>query len=435
MAQKTAEAEAKDQHTQRDHIDDDEVTELQSPASFYEKVREQAERFASTRLGQLVIERVDRGLKLIEDTTKWSLPQDKNSSAVVLERPLPWAPFLLLIILLRLVRIWLSVGALMIGDGPVAPTDMIYFIQTRRHKLRAIRVHGLRVMRNRQQEMSPGKSFTQKLSLWFNRAICRPGVQRENSGRAFNMHSSDQQPANQSVTKRSLEDESNEDDNLTIDEMLAKYANQNSEDDSDFVPSEEKDSGSSSSNTSDGDSDSHTSELMTSSEEQQLVENRDKILAEMSNKENPEKPITVNGSNGSSEQAELVPAAHLRASKVKAEQWKSSPGHLSAALMKTQMYNNITAAGSPNNFNSSLGTQALLKSAAINAAPSATVHSTPNSELDEIHSAGSETEEAARQSIYQADQQDTHPAGKPFKQQQQRQFNHSHQRFRGRNRR
>lgn len=103
---------------------------------------------------------------------------DKNSSNVVLERPLPWVPFLLLIILLRLARIWLSVGALMIGNGPVSPRDTIYFIQTRRRKLRAIRLHGLRVMRDRQTAASSlaGKSFTQKVSQWMSRAICRPGV-------------------------------------------------------------------------------------------------------------------------------------------------------------------------------------------------------------------------------------------------------------------
>lgn len=71
------ETEVKDQNTQRDHIGDDEVSELQRPPSFYQKVREQAERFACTRFGQFAIERADRGLKLIEDTTKWSLPQGK----------------------------------------------------------------------------------------------------------------------------------------------------------------------------------------------------------------------------------------------------------------------------------------------------------------------------------------------------------------------
>lgn len=114
----------------------------------------------------------------------------------MLERPLPWLPFLLLIVLLRLARIWLSLGALLIGNGPVSPRDTIYFIQTRRRKLRAVRLHGLRVMRHRQQESSSlaGKGFTQQLSQWLSRAICRPGVhhsepQEVRRPRLYSLHS------------------------------------------------------------------------------------------------------------------------------------------------------------------------------------------------------------------------------------------------------
>ncbi|XP_064543953.1 putative uncharacterized protein DDB_G0288537 isoform X2 [Drosophila montana] len=449
MAQKT-EMQAKDHHTQHDLIGDDEVSELQRPPSFYQKVREQAERFASTRLGQFVIERADRALKLIEDTTKWSLPQDKNSSAVVLERPLPWASFLLLIVLLRLARIWVSLGALMIGNGPVSPTDMIYFIQTRRRKLRAIRVHGLRVMRHRQQESSSWTdcSYTQKLSQWLSRAICRPGVQRANSGRVLNLREVDTpQQGNQlnhSVAKRPRDEDSNPDHNLTIDEMLAKYANENSEDDSDFVPNpEDETSATSSSSSSESDSASHSSEQISSNEEQANAEqHKENIKPNKTSQNHVEKPkdhqakaATVNGSTDK-EQMDVAAIA------AKQEQWKSSPGHLSAAMMNTHLYNNTAAAGSPNNYNSCFANQPLLRNAIISAAPT---HSTPNSELEEIHSAGSELEEATRQCIslaHSVEQQDTPPIAKPFKQQQQqqqqqqqRQFNHPHQRFRGRNRR
>lgn len=58
--------------------------------------------------------------------------------------------------------------------------------------------------------------------------------------------------------KRPREEDTNAeaDHNLTIDQMLAKYANENSEDDSDFVPNlEEEDTSGSSSNSSDESSD------------------------------------------------------------------------------------------------------------------------------------------------------------------------------------
>ncbi|KAL7737239.1 hypothetical protein ACLKA6_005418 [Drosophila palustris] len=370
MAQVT-ETGVKDQNTQRDHIGDDEVSELQkSPLSFYQKVREQAERFACTRFGQFAIERADRGLELIENTTKWSLPQDKNSSAVVLERPLPWVPFLLLIIVLRLARIWLSLGALMIGNGPVSPADMIYFIQTRRRKLRAIRVHGLRVMRLRQQEAtsSGAKSFIQQLSQWLSRAICRPGVQRANSGRV--QFSAQQQPNHQvqSVSKRSRDEDAAVEHNLTIDEMLNKYANENSEDDSDFVPNAEDESESSCSDSSN--SNSNSSDDFSSNEEEENVEkyksnngvqhnksesqldkdkNKDKTKEKEKEKdqEKPTKTTTTttttksNGSNDKKPPTETEVAHRVDA--VKEEEWKSTPGHMSAAL-KTSLYNNTAAA-------------------------------------------------------------------------------------------
>ncbi|KAL7737238.1 hypothetical protein ACLKA6_005418 [Drosophila palustris] len=476
MAQVT-ETGVKDQNTQRDHIGDDEVSELQkSPLSFYQKVREQAERFACTRFGQFAIERADRGLELIENTTKWSLPQDKNSSAVVLERPLPWVPFLLLIIVLRLARIWLSLGALMIGNGPVSPADMIYFIQTRRRKLRAIRVHGLRVMRLRQQEAtsSGAKSFIQQLSQWLSRAICRPGVQRANSGRV--QFSAQQQPNHQvqSVSKRSRDEDAAVEHNLTIDEMLNKYANENSEDDSDFVPNAEDESESSCSDSSN--SNSNSSDDFSSNEEEENVEkyksnngvqhnksesqldkdkNKDKTKEKEKEKdqEKPTKTTTTttttksNGSNDKKPPTETEVAHRVDA--VKEEEWKSTPGHMSAAL-KTSLYNNTAAAGSPNNFNSCFSPMSPLHNATIN---SVTTHSTPHSELEEEHSAASDLEEATRLSISLAHQgvyldtppqahsqkqpqQSQQPQPQPHQQQQQRQFNHqSHQRFRGRNRR
>lgn len=70
------ETQAKDQQQlEQDHIGNAEISELPSQSGFYGRVRELAERFASTRLGQFAIVRADRALKLLEDTTKWSLPQ------------------------------------------------------------------------------------------------------------------------------------------------------------------------------------------------------------------------------------------------------------------------------------------------------------------------------------------------------------------------
>ncbi|XP_023033068.1 RNA polymerase II degradation factor 1 isoform X2 [Drosophila willistoni] len=355
MAQATGTFGAKDHQQQHEHnIGDDEVSELHKSRNFYDKVREQAERFASTRLGQFVIARGDRALRMIEITAKWSLPQEKN--AAPLERPLPWMAFLMLIILLRVTRMWLSMGALMIGNGPVSPTDMIYFIQTRRRKLRAIRLHGLKVMRQREQELQygAGKGLTYKISQWLSRAICRPGVQRANSGRLFTVNSNSLE---QNVSKRPREEESQTeaDHNLTIDEMLAKYANVNSEDDSDFVPNAAGESSDDSSEESSDNSKSNPSSSSSEEETDVVDDMKAKPLAmngvhgDKEKHANATKPTTtIITSNGDKEhqqtttevvqQEEQKPLAAPKEEKENHKELKDQP------LKTTRLYNNTAAA-------------------------------------------------------------------------------------------
>ncbi|XP_068148110.1 general transcriptional corepressor trfA isoform X4 [Drosophila tropicalis] len=357
MAQATGTVGAKDHQQQFEHnIGDDEVSDLHKSRNFYDKVQEQAERFASTRLGQFVIARGDRALRMIEITAKWSLPQEKN--APPLERPLPWMAFLMLIILLRLTRMWLSMGALMIGNGPVSPTDMIYFIQTRRRKLRAIRLHGLKVMRQREQELQygAGKGLTYKISQWLSRAICRPGVQRANSGRLFTVNSNNLE---QNASKRPREDESQTeaDHNLTIDEMLAKYANVNSEDDSDFVPNAAGESSDESSEESSDNSKSNPSSSSSSSEEETDVVDDMKpkpvamngVHADKEKQASATKPTTtIITSNGDKEHqqttTEVVHQEDLKPLAAPMEEKENQKELKDQALKTTRLYNNTAAA-------------------------------------------------------------------------------------------
>lgn len=73
------------------------------------------------------------------------------------------------------------------------------------------------------------------------------------------------------VVKRPREEDCNADADLTIDQMLAKYANENSEDDSDFVPNEEEEKESSSSSSGESESESGSSEGISSGEVDEVV--------------------------------------------------------------------------------------------------------------------------------------------------------------------
>ncbi|XP_023299751.2 uncharacterized protein DDB_G0281497 isoform X4 [Lucilia cuprina] len=236
---------------------DDEIEEIEisQKKTMYDRITDVMEKFASTRVGQMMIEKTDRVLKVVEDTAKWSLPQDDNE--IKLERPLPWIFFLTLIVWLRVFRIWLSVASYIVGAQPVTPHTIVYYMQTKRRRLRAIRVQGLKSIRSREIETTvmyssnKNVTFMGKLRKLFDSAICKPGQHREVPARRIFAQDgkSSKEPATERSSKRPRDEEV--DQNLTVDEMLEKYANEDSDNDSDYVPKEdEENDDSSTSNTS-----------------------------------------------------------------------------------------------------------------------------------------------------------------------------------------
>lgn len=74
-----------------------------------------------------------------------------------LERPLPWFIFLPALVAMRIFRVGLTFGALLLGKDPVSPSKVVRFLQTRRRKLRALKYNGLRSIRTRNAD-SDGKN-------------------------------------------------------------------------------------------------------------------------------------------------------------------------------------------------------------------------------------------------------------------------------------
>lgn len=101
-----------------------------------------------------------------------------------LVRPLPWLPFLLLIVLLRQLRLWLSLVSLLIGEGPVTASSLVYFIQTRRRKLRSIRLNGLKAIQRREEErrallIDNHNSLLIRLGKLLKTVMCGPRIHCE----------------------------------------------------------------------------------------------------------------------------------------------------------------------------------------------------------------------------------------------------------------
>lgn len=274
MAQEPHSSRNQNQHQRQvqqilQHEDpDDEVSEEIVPLP-YRKAYEMAELFAATRIGQFVMNRGDSLLKIIEMTAKWSLPRAQQEDK--LHRPLPWIPFLVLIISLRLARVWISVAALMIGNAPVKAEDVVYFIQTRRRKLRYLRLQGVKQFNeNSSKKISAGyrqSNLMSQLKILLSRAFCSPGKQRPTESHKIYFVSNSQTTnalSNQQAAKRPRADSDVDDDadaNLSVEQMLERYANENvnADDDPDFVP-EENEAPETSSASSDSDSDDEVAE-------------------------------------------------------------------------------------------------------------------------------------------------------------------------------
>lgn len=154
-------------------------------------------RAATSSIGQFVYKRIDNLLWTVEKTARWSLPQQPamvsekkatsdtaavgteesedvgtNISGPPLVRPLPWLLFLPALIVLRLIRTVLSMGARFIGRGPVLPATMVGFLQNKRRKLRALKYRGQRLQRISRNEMaSDGEPPQGAAATWLQRII------------------------------------------------------------------------------------------------------------------------------------------------------------------------------------------------------------------------------------------------------------------------
>lgn len=234
-------------------------------------------RMAATSVGQFVIRQIDQVLWTIEKTAAWSVPpaktesqeksgsektsvaSDKQQSQQKLVRPLPWFLFFPAVILLRLVRIVLCFAAVVMGDEPVTPAVVVYYIQTRRRRLRSVKYYGLRTIRIRNAEnrgLSKFKVLCNAIArmFWSLNAVMfeRPYedtqikvVVKKPSKDKLNLN----EPEDCKSYKRRLHEL---DSTLTVEEMLAKFADDDDED-SDYDVAEHMDEADSDDTTSDTD--------------------------------------------------------------------------------------------------------------------------------------------------------------------------------------
>ncbi|XP_076763124.1 uncharacterized protein LOC143430634 [Xylocopa sonorina] len=112
---------------------------------------------SQTSIGQGFFHIVDYFLWIVEKCAQWSLPTQEITSEengkmfgkVELVRPLPWILFLPGLVILRVIRYGLNVGAFLFGYPQIQPSGMVKFVQKNRRWLRTMNLKAVRSSRRK----------------------------------------------------------------------------------------------------------------------------------------------------------------------------------------------------------------------------------------------------------------------------------------------
>ncbi|CAK9811409.1 hypothetical protein ANTQUA_LOCUS6799 [Anthophora quadrimaculata] len=112
---------------------------------------------SQTSLGKMLFKLLDSFLWGVEKSAQWSLPShevtaEENGKVfgkIELVRPLPWFLFLPGLVILRIIRSGLNVGAFIFGYPQIQPSGMVKFVQKTRRRLRAMNMKAVKSARRK----------------------------------------------------------------------------------------------------------------------------------------------------------------------------------------------------------------------------------------------------------------------------------------------
>lgn len=178
---------------------------------------------SQTYVGQTLFKLLDSFLWVIEKSAQWSLPSheiaaEENGKVfgkIELVRPLPWVLFLPGLVILRIIRVSLNVGAFVLGYPRIQPSGMVKFVQKGRRRLRAFNLKAVKSARRCNKLATPDEKSTTE-------SMGSPTLTKIK--RKFSQVSSDE--------------ESDELENEPLQARLDRLALEDSIDDPDFNPAE-----------------------------------------------------------------------------------------------------------------------------------------------------------------------------------------------------
>lgn len=223
-------------------------------------------------LGQAVLRLLNNFLWTVEKCAEWSLPdhefdlaEDENkeiSEKSRLVRPLPWILFLPSLIILRIIRMTVNIGAFIIGYSQVTPSGLVKFLQTSRKQLNDIKNSG-KEKRDKAERLSmkeAKRALIKSIRLTLSSLSCLDTSKSTPSPPPTKIHvssvldpdapttTSEEKSATESTdatekqgnltsSSESEEDEENEEEE-TLKEKIDRFALESSDEDEDFDPAD-----------------------------------------------------------------------------------------------------------------------------------------------------------------------------------------------------
>ncbi|XP_029677430.1 uncharacterized protein LOC115244149 isoform X1 [Formica exsecta] len=266
-----------------------------------------------TSLGQTALKLVDNFLWTVEKCAEWSLPaqevEDENGKSEFV-RPLPWILFLPSLVMIRIIRMTMNVGAFVIGYPPVTPSVLVKFLQKSRMRLNDVKNSEAREKEDKDEKSSINetrRALMESIRLTLSSLSCldtskpslSPPPTKIHVSNIFDSDAATITSEEKSVTEstdntekqRNLinhsESEENEEindedkDEETLEEKINRLALESSDEDEDFDPANCTVSSNESRDNSNKDSDSEVDEdggNVSSAELCDLIEGSKRVM-------------------------------------------------------------------------------------------------------------------------------------------------------------
>ncbi|XP_018404961.1 PREDICTED: histone chaperone RTT106-like isoform X2 [Cyphomyrmex costatus] len=207
-----------------------------------------------SRLGQTILKLIDYFLWIVEKCMEWSLPRqnikdEKDSKKMELVRPLPWLLFLPSLIILRIIRVIVNIGASILSYPKITSSEMVKLVQKYRRYLHDTMKKKKKEKKEKYNELKVTTTSEEKSE---NKSEEKSVTESMDSATSKDSSESEDE-------KQDKEEREKKEWKESVNDKIDRLALENSEDDEDFEPDECSSSGTNSIDDDDENSDGNVS--------------------------------------------------------------------------------------------------------------------------------------------------------------------------------